>query len=968
MNLKRTFFIYTVFLLYGSMNASAQCGASIAITPGADCSAPSKLKLNAPYAVQSIDWQLANTSVQMRHATWEESGTIVAGGNGRGTQLDQMVNPSAVFVYRDTLFVTEFDGHRATKWVPGATSGVLIAGNLVAPGNNNGKSGATLKELNHPLGIFRDREGNILISEYDNARVLKWKPGAAEGELVAGKFPTSAGNALTNLNKPTEIYLDKKDTLYIVEQEAARVTKWALGETTGVLAAGISAQRSKTDFTKFSSPIGLGVDEHGNMYVSDEHKVLEWLQGSTMGTLVAGTLNGNGEGKSGSDAASFNSALSVRVDKWGNLYVSDNGNHRIQRWLKGATTGETIIGGRGAGSLPTYPTNVVWGPRGIHLDSNGNIFVTEWNGHRVTKFRPMITDTFLAAVSGTYRAIVTGFNGCTDTITVTVTGAGTAPVPTVSASGPLTFCNGDSVILTSSTSKGVTYRWKNGGDIISGATKSSVVVKTAGNYIVEIVDGACATASAVTTVTVHALPDVKAGPADASACKGKSVTLTASGAATYSWSPAAGLNTTTGNSVIAGPATTTTYTITGRDANNCVNTATKTVNVLLLPEIKITATQPAVCLGDTTTLTASGAVSYTWNPAPGLVNTGGAIVKAGPVTNTRYLVTGVGANGCSDTVSAIIPVHALPVATIVPGGTQNICSGDSVVLNAGTWAAYQWEKDGIIQPVVSGNYTALDGGSYRAIVTDGNHCSGTSDTVTVIRHALPVVTVTPGDTAFCAGSQLVLNALTTDTGISYQWKNAQGDISNAVSDFYQVSASGTYKVLVNRKHVLNCRDSSAPVNVTIHPLPQPVIEWDTVALRTAGGYTSYQWSVSEQNIPGATDSAWTPVGKGNYQVTVTDTNGCSNVSAVFPLTSLSVELPATDAVHIYPNPAGEVLYIKSPVPVTIRISNIEGRQMLTGMNTRELNINNLPAGLYWVMISDEAGKMIKMEKLLKTAY
>src|SRR6185369_171556 len=95
-------------------------------------------------------------------------------------------------------------------------------------------------------------------------------------------------------------------------------------------------------------------------------------------------------------------------------------------------------------------------------------------------------------------------------------------------------------------------------------------------------------------------------------CLGASTTLTGAGASTYSWSPASGLSSASGSPVTASPAVTTNYTVTGTDANGCYNTGVCTVTVNPLPTV--TVNSGAVCSGNSMTLNALGANTYTWSP------------------------------------------------------------------------------------------------------------------------------------------------------------------------------------------------------------------------------------------------------------------------------------------------------------------------------------------------------------------
>jgi len=117
----------------------------------------------------------------------------------------------------------------------------------------------------------------------------------------------------------------------------------------------------------------------------------------------------------------------------------------------------------------------------------------------------------------------------------------------------------------------------NGNLSIAGTIPSSL--PAGANYLLKITSSAPAVETILSApITIHATPQVSASP-NQTITLGESVTLTASGAATYSWSPSAGLNIATGSTVIATPNITTTYTVTGTDANQCSSSATVVVTV-----------------------------------------------------------------------------------------------------------------------------------------------------------------------------------------------------------------------------------------------------------------------------------------------------------------------------------------------------------------------------------------------------
>ena len=121
-------------------------------------------------------------------------------------------------------------------------------------------------------------------------------------------------------------------------------------------------------------------------------------------------------------------------------------------------------------------------------------------------------------------------------------------------------------------------------NLFNGAASLSISTLTAGLHTLTIFYEGDAAYNPYTSAdfnyTINAPPIINISPGSAAICVGKSTTLTVTGAANYTWSPATGLNSTSSPTVVASPAVTTTYTVTGTDGNGCVasNTVTVTVN------------------------------------------------------------------------------------------------------------------------------------------------------------------------------------------------------------------------------------------------------------------------------------------------------------------------------------------------------------------------------------------------------
>ena len=344
---------------------------------------------------------------------------------------------------------------------------------------------------------------------------------------------------------------------------------------------------------------------------------------------------------------------------------------------------------------------------------------------------------------------VQGNNSCGNGIVSSNFSVTVAPLPASGGTaGTATVCQGQigvnySVIaITDAT--GYIWTLPSGASIASGANTNSITVNystsaTSGTITVQGING-CGNGvvSPNFLITVNTLPVVIANSTANTVCVGTSVTLTGSGASSYTWT--GGVM----NGVGFNPTSTITYSVTGTDGNNCSNTASTTVNVNNLPIVTANSTANTVCAGTSVTLTGTGASSYTWTG--GVTNGVGFI----PVSTITYSVIGTDGNNCSNTASTTVNVNNLPIVTA--NSTANtVCAGTSVTLTGGGATSYTWT--GGVMNGVGFNPTSTI--TYSVTGTDGNNCSGTT-TKTINVNPLPApagaisgsIQVCPGKSGF----------------------------------------------------------------------------------------------------------------------------------------------------------------------------------------------------------------------------
>lgn len=452
---------------------------------------------------------------------------------------------------------------------------------------------------------------------------------------------------------------------------------------------------------------------------------------------------------------------------------------------------------------------------------------------------------------GTTTYTVTGYDGGgavvgTDQLEITVNA-----LPSVGAGVDQTLCN-DGTQITLNGSGATSYVWDNG--ITNGSAFTPALGTT--TYTVTGTDANGCVNTDQVDVIVNPLPTIGAGT-DLSVCDGEQVTLSGTGGISYVWD-----NGVVDNTAFLPPtSTTTTYTVTGTDANGCENTDQVDVTSLQGPWVDAGNTQ-TVCDGNQVTLAATGAVSYVWDN--GVTDNVAFIPPSG--ATTTYTVTGTDANGC-ETSDQVNVVSVAPPA-VDAGADQTICDGDLVTLSGAGAVNYVWDNG-----VTNGVAFNPPGGTtttYSVTGTDANGCVNT-DQVTITSVAAPTVDA-GSDLEVCEGTSVTLTATGSGT---ITWDNG---VTDGLA-FTPTVGTTTYTVTAAFGGGCSAQDD---VNVTVNANPtvnagldQNLCEGTQTNL-TATGATSYVWDNGVVNGQTFTPS----IGSTTYNVVGTDANGCIGTDAV----------------------------------------------------------------------------------------
>lgn len=637
---------------------------------------------------------------------------------------------------------------------------------------------------------------------------------------------------------------------------------------------------------------------------------------------------------------------------------------------------------------------------GLSVTATGTALSYTWTGAGTLS---AVNNNSLSVTNPTSSAYTVSIsNACgTASAAVNVT---VSPLPLITANSP-SLCAGATGTLTATGAD--TYTWS------TGQTSTSITVNPASatTYTVNGTDLLGCTNSFTTSVIVNALPVITVN--SPSLCAGSTETLTANGATSYTWN-----TTQTSTSITVNPSANTTYTVTGTDLNGCSDMAVATVTVHTLPVL--TVNSPSVCAGNSATLTATGAVSYTWNTTQTT-----STISVSPSVNTQYTVSGTGTDGCSNTTTTSVTVNMLPVINV---NSPSVCIGQTTTLTASGATSYTWNTTQTTS-TISVNPTATT--VYTVTGIDLNGCS-TTTTTSVSVNALPLVSA--NSPSLCAGSTATLIA---NGAVTYTWSTTQTTASINVNP----TANTVYTVSGTD---LNGCTNIYTATVTVQAAPVLTVNASTIcaggiATLTASGATTYTWSTGSTtssitanplsttvytvsanqagciatvvktttvtvsalpavsistissilcNTSNTVNLAGTPsggtfsgagivgntfnpqaAGTGTFTISYTYTGGnaCSNVahSTIMVANCTGIEESLSSAgLEVYPNPAQDVLYIKlsDTDTYTVTVYNMTGNLVYSGKTSEMLHaidLREFSKGLYILNVSSLQGQLSK---------
>ena len=564
------------------------------------------------------------------------------------------------------------------------------------------------------------------------------------------------------------------------------------------------------------------------------------------------------------------------------------------------------------------------------------------------------------------------------------------------------LCAGQSVTLTTNAVSGI--QWSTGG------TGTSVVVSpsvTTTYSVVGTSSANCVASSALQLTVNSGVPSLTVTSSGNSVCFGQAVTLTGSGALTYTW-----VNGNT-NAQAFTPSVTATYTLLGQ--NGC-GTSTALVNLTVAPlQVAAISSSSVICASTPATLTAAAAATgYTWQPGgntganivvspsattvytvtvtngtcggfatvtvatnpnptlsisasssvacqgspvtmtvngansytwyPGVLN--GTTYTAYPTAPTLYSVVGTNSFGCSSWANQVVLTSGSPTLTINASSTL-ICAGTSITLTASGASSYSWNTGGTTAQISD----IPNGSMVYTLTGTSNGCSSTKTVQVQVFN--PLLSIN-GPTAVCSGKSATLTASPAD---SYTWSNGapMGSItvSPTLATVYTLAAS-------NSTGNLTCL-STASFNLLVNPLPSvtavasktSVCKGQTFTL-TASGAQTYTWNTGGSSYSIVASSSI--VANVNYTVQGTDVNGCVNTAVVVIKVNSCIGLDegTETRFQVFPNPSKGLFYVEVPEVnnMNLAVYNVLGQEIYkcSAQSLQTIDLSKFSQGIYTLRI------------------
>jgi sugar lactone lactonase YvrE len=306
-----------------------------------------------------------------------------AGGTGTAAKFSE---PRYVAVdSADNVYVADFGNHRIRKITP---AGVVTTFTGSTAGHAEGTG--TAAQFDQPNGVAVDGAGNVYVADFGNHRIRKITSAGVVTTLAGSTEGYAEGTGTAaQFKNPRDVAVDSAGNVYVADGGNNRIRKiTSAGEVTTLAGSTLGYAEGTGEAAKFNFPLGVAVDSAGNVYVADnDNNRIRKITPTGEVTTLAGSTQGDTDGTG--EEAQFKNPRGVAVDSAGNVYVGDEGNFRIRK-ITSAGVVTTLAGSTQGYADGTGDVAKFKNPRGMAVDSAGNIYVADYGDNRIRKITPVL--------------------------------------------------------------------------------------------------------------------------------------------------------------------------------------------------------------------------------------------------------------------------------------------------------------------------------------------------------------------------------------------------------------------------------------------------------------------------------------------------------------------------------------------------------------------------------------------------
>lgn len=259
----------------------------------------------------------------------------------------------------------------------------------------------TAAQFVSPINVCTDAQGNVYVADINNYRIRKITPAGMVSTFAGSTFGYADGSGTAaQFKSPWGICADAQGNIYVTDPNENKIRKITPAGVVTTLAGSTEGHADGTGTAaQFNDPVGICADAQGNLYVTEEgsHKIRKITPAGVV-TTFAGSTTGYADGTGA--AARFASPRGICIDAQGNLFVADGGNARIRK-ITPAGMVSTLAGSTAGYADGTGTAAQFAAPCGICIDPQGNLYVAEFTNNKVRKITPAgVVSTFAGSSQG----------------------------------------------------------------------------------------------------------------------------------------------------------------------------------------------------------------------------------------------------------------------------------------------------------------------------------------------------------------------------------------------------------------------------------------------------------------------------------------------------------------------------------------------------------------------------------------